>query len=143
AISEAEAQDGLEIPRASGLKDRSKTAARASGAEHQVEHRRRFPKQRSIDEADGIGEVRVIEQIERFDAELERAMLPEAELAPQGKVDLAHAETCDGISSEVALLDSSSDRKHLSVQFVSVGRQWIVDPYGATEVIRTIGIGDA
>ena len=65
---EAVADDELEGARAAGLEDGGEAAAGAAGTEHEVQHRSGLPEEGVHEEANGIGEVGLVEEVERFDA---------------------------------------------------------------------------
>src|ERR1051326_5627841 len=73
--SETQAQRDLHRSGAARLEHRRQSAARAAGAQHQVQHRVGLPEQRIHEEAEWIGEVRLVHGIERLYAQLQRTML--------------------------------------------------------------------
>ena len=78
----------------------SQPAARAAGAEHQVERRRRFAKQRTGEKAGRIGEVGMVQEVEHLQAKQQGTAFGQLELATQGDVDLVHPKTPNRIPSQ-------------------------------------------
>src|SRR5258708_29727021 len=118
--SEFEAHYYLQRSCAAGLEDGGEAAAGATGAEHQVEHRRGLAEQGAGEEADGVGEIRVVEGVEGLDAELQRALLTEREFAARGQVQLGHAETAEGVASQIALLPTALGGKGQRLKCITI-----------------------
>src|SRR5258708_11620983 len=75
---------------ATGLENRRQATAGAAGAQHQIEHRSGLAEQRARKVADRIGEIGVVQRVERLNAKLQRALLPDQEFAPPSQIDLRH-----------------------------------------------------
>jgi len=113
---------------AARLEYRRQTAARTTGAEHQIQHRTRLAKERAGQKADRIGEIGVIERIEGIHADFEGPIFSDSKFPAQRQIELGHSETWESVPPQIALRGGGSRPKRGRVDAASAGHGWVRDP---------------
>src|SRR5260370_13187198 len=88
---------------ATGLEYRRQSAAGAAGAQHQVEHGGGLAEERAGEEANRIGEIGVVQRVERLNAKLQGASFLDDKFPAQSQIELRHSEAGECVSSQLAL----------------------------------------
>src|SRR5271157_2524601 len=123
------------------LIQRIQAAALAAAAQITVQGLRRNAELRRGHVVDRRAELRVVEDVEKIGAGLQRKTLAELEQPLQGEIDLRSVEAAQGVASQVALAAGGQGKGRV-IDDPSAGRRWVGEVQGRAG-LRLIAVGNA